>query len=262
MKPSYIYIVLGLGFFLLQCKPKQELDLPKHYEARFSEHELTIDGKLDEPIWKSATWSDKFVDIEGFDKPVPKQETQMKMAWDDRYLYIAARLMEEHLWATLTEKDAIVFHDNDFEVFIDPDGDGLNYYEFEINAWGTVFDLFMDKPYKKGGKADIPWDFQGLKTAIHLDGTLNDPRDTDSHWVVEMAIPWNAFSANPGIAPANNDMWRINFSRVQWDLNIMNESYQKIDKPEYNWVWSPQGEINMHIPEKWGYVQFTGQSEN
>jgi hypothetical protein len=29
--------------------------------------------------------------------------------------------------------------------------------------------------------------------------------------------------------------------------------------PENNWVWSPQGAINMHMPERWGYVQFSGK---
>ena len=28
--------------------------------------------------------------------------------------------------------------------------------------------------------------------------------------------------------------------------------------PENNWVWSPQGAINMHMPERWGFVQFSG----
>ena len=30
--------------------------------------------------------------------------------------------------------------------------------------------------------------------------------------------------------------------------------------PERNWVWSPQGVINMHYPERWGYLQFTRQA--
>jgi hypothetical protein len=27
---------------------------------------------------------------------------------------------------------------------------------------------------------------------------------------------------------------------------------------EDNWVWSPQGLINMHVPERWGWVEFAG----
>jgi hypothetical protein len=42
-------------------------------------------------------------------------------------------LESPHVWATLTNHDTVIFQDPDFEVFIDPDGDTHNYYEFEIN---------------------------------------------------------------------------------------------------------------------------------
>ena len=106
------------------------------------------------------------------------------MLWDDQYLYVAAELEEPHVWATLTEHDSVIFHDNDFEVFLNPSGDGLNYFEFEINALNTSWDLFLPKPYREGGKADNSWDIPGLRTAVHVNGTLNDPRDTDRGWTV------------------------------------------------------------------------------
>ena len=86
------------------------------------------------------------------------------MLWDDAYFYIGAELEEPHVWATLTEHDSVIFHDNDFEVFIDPDGDNHEYYEFEINALGTYWDLLLPKPYRDGGKADNSWEIPGLKT--------------------------------------------------------------------------------------------------
>ena len=56
------------------------------------------------------------------------------MLWDDQFFYVGAELEEPHVWATLTERDSVIFHDNDFEVFIDPDGDTHLYYELEMNA--------------------------------------------------------------------------------------------------------------------------------
>ena len=70
------------------------------------------------------------------------------MAWDDRFFYVAAEMEEPHVWATLMRHDAVIFHDNDFEVFIDPDGDNHEYYEFEINALDTGWDLFLRHPTK------------------------------------------------------------------------------------------------------------------
>ena len=71
------------------------------------------------------------------------------------------------------------------EFFIDPNGDNHEYYEFEINALGTGWDLLLPRPYKDGGKAVNGWEIRGLKSAVHLDGTLNVPEDTDRGWSVK-----------------------------------------------------------------------------
>ncbi len=181
------------------------------------------------------------------------------MLWDDQYLYIAAELQEPHVWATLTAHDSVIFHDNDFEVFIDPNGDTLNYYEFEINALNTSWDLLLDKPYRFGGKADNSWNIPGLKTAVAINGTLNNPADIDKGWTVEIAFPWKAFAERAGTAtpPNAGNTWRINFSRVEWKHEVIGGQYRVMpNTKEDNWVWSPQGTINMHIPEHWGYVRF------
>ena len=107
------------------------------------------------------------------------------MLWDDHYLYIGAELEEPDLQASLTEHDSVIFHDNDFEVFVDPDGDGLLYSELEINALNTTWDLLLPKPYRAGGPALDGWELAGLKTAVKLDGTLNQPGDLDKGWTVE-----------------------------------------------------------------------------
>ena len=65
------------------------------------------------------------------------------MVWDDKYLYFAAEIEEPHVWGTLTQHDSVIFRDNDFEVFIDPNGDTHEYYEFEMNALNTGWDLFL-----------------------------------------------------------------------------------------------------------------------
>lgn len=260
MKTNWIILLFFMVLFL-QCSAPDTNNKPKTFVSNYSSHPINIDGIIDESQWQKTSWSEDFIDIEGIEKPTPPFRTRMKMLWDRHYLYIAAELVEPHLWATLTDHDAIIYRDNDFEVFIDPDGDGLNYYELEINAHGTVLDLFMKKPYNKKGKANIFWDFTGLKSAVSLQGTLNKPTDIDASWTIEIAIPWIDFTANDRMPPENGEEWRINFSRVHWDTEIVNGSYQKMDKPEHNWVWSAQGEINMHIPERWGYVKFEEKPE-
>ncbi len=218
-----------------------------------------LDGKLD-GVWQDAPWSDLFIDIEGTRRPPPRLRTRVKMLWDDECLYIAAELEEPHVWATLTKHDSVIFQDNDFEVFLDPDGDSHLYAELELNALNTTWDLLLTKPYKDGGRAIDAWEIAGLRTAVHVDGTLNDPRDRDRGWSVEIAWPWRGLKelTDRPVPPRDGDQWRINFSRVEWDVYIEDGKTRKhANRPEHNWVWSPQGVIDMHRPERWGYVQFS-----
>jgi hypothetical protein len=237
----------------------------KVYHCQRLRGEPVIDGRINEEEWKGAVWSDDFVDISG-SVEYPPLRTQVRMAWDDTYFFVAARLEEPDVWATLTEHDAVIWQDDDFEVFIDPDGDTHEYYELEINALGTVFDLFLVKPYRDGGPAVHYWDIDGLKKAVSVEGTLNDPSDRDTGWEVELAIPWKVLAecANCAAPPSEGDIWRINFSRVEWKAVVEGGRYVKATDPETgkpfaesNWTWSPQGIINMHYPEMWGYVLFT-----
>ncbi len=242
----------------------------RHYVVYQSFSPIKIDGKADEASWQDAEWTDYFLDIEGKHKPEPTWQTRMKMLWDNDYLYFYAELEEPHVWSYYDVRDMIVFHENDFEIFIDPDGDTHHYFEFEFNARNTIFDLFMTKPYRNGGIPLISWDATGTLHAVDVQGTLNDPDDTDSHWTLEVAIPFKDLRLGvPAKTPEEGEQWRINFSRVQWQTQIKDGRYHRKKNeetgrliPEDNWVWSPTGVINMHFPERWGVLQFTESPAN
>ena len=81
-----------------------------------------------------------------------------------------------------------------------------------------------------------------------------------------MAIPWSVYKTSYYHEVVPRDaFWRVNFSRVNWDYELTNGVYsRKKDLKgrflhEYNWVWSSQGVVNMHEPEKWGYVYFSSK---
>lgn len=261
-------LVICLG--LVSGLHAQQHDLypfnPRQYVCQFTEQPPDIDGKLEEKAWKRAEATDKFIDIEGTIQPLPYYDTQVRMLWDSQYFYIGVEIEEPHLWATYDQRDMVIFHENDFEIFIDPDGDSHHYYELEINALGTIWDLILTRPYRDGGQPIDAWDVKGLLSAVHLDGTLNTPGDKDNGWTIEMAFPWavlEELAPHPG-PPADQEIWRVNFSRVQWRTEAVAGQYQKqtdpatgAPYPEHNWVWSPQGAIAMHQPETWGLVQFS-----
>jgi hypothetical protein len=242
---------------------------PLSYECRLSKEAPVVDGDLSDEAWKSATWTSDFIDIRGKDQPAPRFRTRARMLWTVEGLFICAEMAEPHVWGTLTEKNAIIFHDNDFEIFLDPDGDTLNYYEFEINALGTIWELTLDKPYSKGGTATHGTNLPGLKSAVKIQGTLNEPSDTDTGWTVEVFLPWKDLAKYQGSLsspPKAGDTWRINFSRVEWKHIVKGGKYFRVpehgvkipegEHPEDNWAWSPQGEIAMHVPERWGKLNF------
>lgn len=235
--------------------------MPRSYAAYRPIDSIVIDGEFSESSWQKATWSQDFTDIEGDFQPQPFLRTRVKILWDNDALYIAAELSDPHIWATLTQRDAVIFHDNDFEVFIDPDGDTHDYYELELNAFNTLWDLYLVKPYRDRQQVAInAWDVRNIETAVGISGTLNDPSDIDTAWRVELKIPLSVLAecAHKPTPPVNADFWRVNFSRVHWDTSVEDGSYVKIPgRPEFNWVWSPQGLIAMHYPERWGYLFFS-----
>jgi hypothetical protein len=234
---------------------------PNNYVVKHVKQAPVIDGDVEESVWQQAKWTKDFQDIEGNLKPQPPLQTNVKMLWDDSCLYVAARIKDPHVWANLSHHDDIVYHDNDFELFIDPANSTHKYFEIEVNALNTIFDLFLTRPYRNNGGAVTGWDTQGLRSAVKVQGTLNDPSDTDKGWTVEMAIPFKALTGGFNRAVIKHGtMWRINFSRVEYDTKVVNGKYVKLqdnaghDLPEHNWVWSNQGLINMHYPERWGYL--------
>ena len=217
---------------------------PPVYDCHRVAGKIRIDGRIGDKEWAGAVPCSDFRDIRGAGYAAPKYLTTMRMLWDDDNLYISAVLEEPDVKAQVKVRDDIVYHDNDFEIFLNPYGDSVLYYEYETNALGTVMDLLMDKPYSQGGTYIMTWDFPGLKSAVKVQGTLNRSNDTDKGWSVEIMIPFKALSRG-GADPRTFKEWRANFSRVEW-----------LTKPEENWVWSPTGVVDIHIPDKWGIIRF------
>lgn len=276
MNRSFLLMFVFSAFLFSNARPQEPAIAvqPRHYVCCRASAPLNIDGKLNETDWMKAPWTEYFGDIEGPLKPEPRLKTRAKMLWDDNYLYVAAFLEEPHVWATLTERESVIFYDPDFEIFIDPDGDTHDYLEYEMNALNTQWDLLLTKPYRDDVVWNVAidnWSYNGIKSGVYVDGTINNPCDTDSGWYVEVALPLDAISeVNIGSRrPVAGDQMRINFSRVEWTVDIVNGRYIKRTHlvngkekplPEDNWVWSPQGVIAMHQPETWGYLQFSDKT--
>ncbi len=233
-----------------------------------------LDGHLDKPFWKDAEWMTGFRDIEGDSRPRPWKNTRVKCLWDEEALYIGAELEDDTIFATVKERDEIIFVDNDFEIFLSPKHTSHRYYEIEFNAANVVWDLLMEKPQRDCVHRIISWDVRGLESAVYVDGVLNGPPEGNRSWSLEVKIPWFSLrecgtdECLPShIVPDLGEVWRMNFSRVEWDTDYRDGKYVKHTDasgkplPEHNWLWSPTGVIDAHMPEMWGYLVFTEKGE-
>lgn len=290
--PSILAVLLLLvqavwsGAFSQEEKPKyppcEESAIP-HYVAYRTAVKPEIDGCLDEFAWQQAPRSPRFRDLVFGQETI--HDTRAAVLWDDEYLYVAYWIEEPDLQATLTERDAPIYQNNDVEFFI-AGRDG--YYEFEINSFGTIYEVifFWDEAYQAGGYDKIPglgagepgsrpffgvgykdhprgprtgfwgWDFPGLQSAVSLDGTINDGSDRDRGWTVELALPWEglqvlAMGDGRSLPPRDHDVWRMDFSR----FNQYKEAPPSKDPG--GWAWSPHGTWDSHVPECFTYIHFS-----
>jgi hypothetical protein len=251
-----------------------------HYTAQRAAGPITIDGKLDEPSWKAAATSPRFVDIISGRPAV--HDTRAAVLWDDDNLYVSYRVEEPFVHAKLTHHNDHIYEDNDVECFIaGPDA----YYEFEINAFNTCYEAFFvwEDNYEKSGLSKLPefgrsklepfngvgftnhyrgerlvnlnYGLPGLKTAVHVEGTINDDTDRDRGWTVEIAFPWKSLKwlATDGraVPPKDGDVWRMDFSR----FNTYKEA--RPAKDSGGWVWTRHGVWDSHIPECFAYITFS-----
>jgi hypothetical protein len=251
---------------------------------------LAVDGRLSDPAWQRAPKSPRFVDMVTGEPAI--FDTRAAALWDDEYLYIGFWIDEPFVEAALTERDSLIFKENDVEVFIDG---GDCYYEFEINALNTVYEVFFiwRDAYQRGGKFDVPefdllsrkalsfggnydrqvdsfwwgthprgarwafldWDYPGLQSAVHIDGQINNRQVTDKGWQVSLAFPWAGMTwlANGRpLPPHQGDVWQLFFGRFE-KLEVAGAR----PEPQPAWCWSPHGTLDTHQPEKFTRIQFS-----
>ena len=109
---------------------------PARYTCYRAAGPILVDGKLDEPSWQLAPKSSPFVEIVT-GKPA-WFDTRVALLWDDDCLYLGFGGGDRRV-GHVTERDSRIYEENDVEVFI---GGQDAYYEFEINALNTVYEVF------------------------------------------------------------------------------------------------------------------------
>jgi hypothetical protein len=180
---------------------------------------INIDGKLDEADWQKAALP-KFYTPQALKTPLSK--TEAKVLWDDEYLYVSFRAYDTDVWSVHTERDAQTCEEDCLEAFIKPDPSKTNYYNFEVDAQGTIYDAYnMNR--NAGGYTHHrfgAWNCEGFKAAVTVNGTINDPSDKDKFWQMEMAIPYADLPSMKGKTPKPGDVWKFHLARYDFSVYL------------------------------------------
>jgi hypothetical protein len=270
--------------------PEQDI---AHYTCHRTRSPGSLDGRANDEAWQKAPRSPRFVDMVTGEPGY--FDTRAAALWDDENLYISFWVEEPFPEAHMTERDGIVFAENDVEILIDG---GDCYYEFELNAANTVYEVFFvwQDAYRRGGRFDVPefdllerkalsfggdydrqaasfwvgthprglrwafreWDLAGLRTAVHVDGVLNDRFFVSKGWSAQVTLPWKSIGplANGrSLPPKNGDVWRIFFGRFE-KMSVGGSEVQ----PHPAWCWNKHGVMDTHLPECFTYVHFSDEA--
>ncbi|MGD8330969.1 MAG: carbohydrate-binding family 9-like protein [Acidobacteriota bacterium] len=148
-------------------------------------------------------------------------------------------------WYTLTERDDPIWNEEVVEIFIDPDGDGHNYVEIEINPANVVCDLqiFATAPALS---SDIDWNFAGVETRVSR---------VDDGWIATAILPWEGFAALRDTAvrlpPTAGDAWSFNVFRIKRPGGAAEPERDVLYAP-----WSPTPSLSFHAPSAFRPLRF------
>lgn len=264
--------------------PDQELPKVPTYECRWTENPPLIDGRLSGPAWENAPWSEPFGDIRSGDRT--GYETRVALLWDSEYLYVGFRVQDPDIRAqTVKPNEHVYVQDDDAEIFIDF-GDG--YYEIGVNPvnctyqiqwtwldpvvqaqdWARLEELFKLPDYlyytrrsteSLGRVGNRDFSLPGLRHAVAIEGSINNPASADVGWTVEMAIPWRSLSEmsnETSLPPKAGSSMRMQAYRAQHDWSTEQENFLGGGSEFQGYTWSAMGNTNVHNPERWTVVNF------
>jgi hypothetical protein len=182
---------------------------PGEYVVHRATHALQIDGVLAEPDWDRA---EKAGFVRSLDGKACSAATEARLLWDDAFLYVAFSSEDNNVGSPFVQDDDKLYTSNVVEIFLNPSGDSSRYDEIEVAPTNALFDASFSGGPRQG--MDLAWSSHA-KHAVHVDGTLNDPRDIDRGWTAELAIPFASLTGMPKPRPERGDKWKFNLYRLR-----------------------------------------------
>jgi hypothetical protein len=181
--------------------------------CRWAQAPPVLDGKLDDRCWQRAAVIDRFASF-WTEPKTPRPGTAAYLVWDDNALYYGAKMTDAELRSFGTKRNDHLWNGDVFELFFKPSRDRPEYYEFQANPRGVVFEVpFPKRGHDFGGFDKVAP--LGSMAVVVVNGTLDEPGDRDEGWTVEGRIPWSAFAPTGG-KPKPGDEWQFALCRYDY----------------------------------------------
>ncbi len=138
-----------------------------------------IDGRDDDPIWRTVPVIDRFLEYQPEEGADPRFRTEVRVAYDDRYLYVLARMYDpapDSIVSLLSRRD-VRTESEQLKLVIDSYLDRRTAYQFITNPAGVKRDFYVYNDVVEDGSWDAVWD---VGTSIDSLG-----------WVAEFRIPFS-----------------------------------------------------------------------
>ncbi len=211
---------------------------------------ITLDGRLDEPAWNAAARTGPLVaTMSGEPAAATDARGQTRLVWDDTNLYVAFEVQDENLVDPSTAHDDHLWEHDAVEVMIDPDGDGQNYYEFQVSPKNQRFDTRYDRARTPAAPGIVDFNPE-TRSGVVVNGTIGNVDDNDQGYTVEFAIPWAAINNGlPHTPPQVGDSIRLN-------LFVLDEAKQGGHRFA---AWSAPRSGDFHTLERFGRVSLAAE---
>jgi len=185
-----------------------------------------IDGKLDDTAWDSVVWGNQFVEFDPDENTPPSQNTQFKITYDAKYLYVGIRAFDnavDSIVKQLSRRDGFV--GDRVNLIIDSYHDKRTAFIFTVTAAGVKGDEIATD---NGNNIDDSWNpIWYTKAAIDDEG-----------WTAEMKIPFSQLR----FGNSKHQVWGLNVSRTIFRHNEMSV-WDRIPVDSPGWV-SEAGELH------------------
>lgn len=200
-------ILMGMAL-LAGCRTQPPAPLPDELLVSFRTTPITIDGYLDEGAWRDATSPGSLRRSDG--RAPARLRTEVHLTWDEESLYLGFECEDPDIISSYRNRDEPLYYQDVVEIFLDPDGDRLDYLEFEVSPAAVLFDASFSSRRQGMNLAFNPT----VRAAVTVDGTLDARNDRDRRWTAEIAIPFLGMVGRGRLPPASGDRWRMNLFRI------------------------------------------------